>query len=154
MDKSVIAIPEDRAAMIGNIMRLEEAILAHPDRVAGFPLSHYFVPGVYMRSMTVPKGGLLTGKIHKTEHLCILAQGEVSVWTDDGMKRLKAPSVVHSMPGIKRAIYAHEDSTWINVHHNPTDEKDLDKIEEIYTVKTFAEFLEQSERAILAEKGD
>lgn len=136
--------PKDE--MRGKIQALEAAILAQPERLIEFPLKHYFAPGLYLREMTMPKGAVLTGKIHKTEHYCILAQGEVSVGTEEGMKRLKAPAVVHSMPGTKRALYAHDEAVWVNVHHNPTNEQDLERIESLYTVPTyqaFSDFLEQ-----------
>lgn len=108
------------------IMRLENAMREHPAQVHLEP-KHHFAPGIYMRELFVPRGTLLTGKIHKTEHLSILAQGELTVWTENGMKRLKAPAVIHSMPGAKRVGLAHEDSTWICVHK--TDETDLEKLE-------------------------
>jgi quercetin dioxygenase-like cupin family protein len=125
------------------IMALESKILEMPQ--ADIPINHYFAPGLYLREMRMPKGALVTGKIHKTEHLCILSQGEVSVETDEGMKRIKASTVIHSLPGIKRAIYAHEDSIWINVHHNPSNEKNLEKIDEIFVVDTFDQFLSYAE---------
>lgn len=134
------------------ILRLEAAIKASPDIQVHIEPKHYFAPGIYMREITIPKGVTLTGKIHKTEHLCILSQGEVSVWTDQGLKRLKASTVVHSMPGIKRVLYAHEDSVWINVHHHPTNEKDPAKIEEIFVVDTFDQFLAFRQMKELEEK--
>lgn len=106
---------------------------------AEIPLSHYFAPGIYLREMRMPKGALVTGRIHKTEHYCILSQGQVTVQTETGRQTFTAPAVIHSMPGTKRALYAHEQVTWINVHHNPTNEQDLDKIEGIFTVETYAE---------------
>jgi quercetin dioxygenase-like cupin family protein len=103
--------------------------------------THYFAPGVYMRQIFIPKGVTVTGKIHKTEHLNILSQGELSVWTEDGVKRLKASTVIKSKPGIKRVGFAHEDSVWITVHHNPEGETDTDKLEEMLIAKTFEEAL-------------
>jgi hypothetical protein len=100
---------------------------------------HYFAESLYARELFIPKGTTLTGRIHKTEHLCVLSLGEVSVQTETGIERIKASTVVLSKPGIKRVLYAHEDSVWINFHHHPTNEKDLDKIEEIFTVGTFEE---------------
>lgn len=140
--------PKDAAAEArGKIMALEAAILAHPDRVVAFPLQHYFAPGLYLREMTMPKNAVLTGKIHKTEHLCILSKGKVSVQTEDGLQIVTAPAVVHSMPGAKRAIFAHEESVWTNIHHNPTDERDLEKIEALYVTDTYEQFLAFAERA-------
>ncbi len=62
--------------------------------------------------------------------------------TDEGMKRLKACTVVKSQPGIKRAGYAHEDSVWITVHHNPTEERLPEKLWDIYVTNTYEQFLE------------
>lgn len=144
---SAEVVKQSQSEMRGKIQALEEAIKADPHSMtqANFDTRHHFVPGVYVRELVIPKDVLLTGKIHKTEHLCILSQGKVSVWTDEGMKTLEAPAIVHSMPGIKRVLYAHEDSTWINVHHNPTDEKDLEKIDEIYVVDSYEQFLSFTE---------
>lgn len=124
----------------GKIMQLEAVLLSQPENLIQFELKHYFAPGIYMRQITIPKGVVLTGKIHKTEHMCVLSKGDVTVHTENGMQRIQASHVVHSMPGMKRAIYAHEESVWINVHHNPTNEHDLEKIEKIYVVDTFEQF--------------
>ncbi len=114
---------------------------AMPAHQVEIPLRHYFAPGIYMREISIPKGVTLTGKIHKTEHLCVLSKGKVTVWTDDGMKTIEASHVVQSMPGIKRVMHAHEDSVWINFHHNPTNERDGEKIEDIFVCDSFDAFL-------------
>lgn len=129
------------AEMREKILRLEAAMLAMKEHHIEIKTTHHFAPGVYMREIFIPKGTTLTGKIHKTEHLNILSQGDLSVWTEDGIKRLKASTVVKSQPGIKRVGYAHEDSVWITVHHNASDETDVDKIEEMLIAKTFDEVL-------------
>lgn len=123
--------------MRGRILALEAVILQMTDRHVEFQVTHHFAPGVYLRELFIPKGVCLTGKIHKTEHLNILSQGDLTVWTEDGMKRLKASSVIKSQPGIKRVGYAHEDSIWITVH--PTEETDLEKLEELLIAKDFSE---------------
>lgn len=115
------------------VMRLEEALKQLPQLPED--VHHHFAPGVYMRELRIPKGAVLTGKIHRTEHLNILASGEISVLTEHGVKRLKAPCVIKSSPGIKRAGYAHEDTVWICVH--PTTETDLAKLEEQLIAPSF-----------------
>lgn len=127
------------AEMRESIMRLESIMLNMKSAQIELPVKHHFSPGVYMRELFIPKGTTLTGKIHKTEHLNILSQGELSVMTEDGVKRLKASTVILSKPGIKRVGYAHEDSVWITVHKNEDEERDPDKIEERLIAKTFAE---------------
>lgn len=89
---------------------------------------HFFAPGVYARAFFIAKGSVVVGKIHKTEHLNIICNGRVSVSTEDGPMILEGPCVVNSRPGIKKAVYAFEDTTWITIH--VTEQTDLDKIEE------------------------
>jgi len=127
------------AEMRDKILKLEAAMMAMPEHHIEMEVVHHYAPGVYMRELRIPKGTTLTGKIHKTEHLNILSQGELTVWTEDGMKRLKASTVIKSNPGIKRVGFAHEDCVWITVHHNPTEERDPDKLEEMLIAKTFEE---------------
>lgn len=122
-----------------SILKLEAALLAMPEHQIHIEPSHHFAPGLYLREILIPKGATITGMIHKTEHLCILSKGDVVVCTGEEVKRIKASAVVHSKPGAKRAIYAHEDSVWINIHHNPLNETDLDKLEEIFIAKSFDE---------------
>jgi len=127
------------AEMRSKIVQLENAMKAMPGALtaADFVTLHHFAPGVYMRELRIPKGVTLTGKIHKTEHLNILSQGRLAVWTEDGMKVLDASTVVLSQPGIKRVGHALEDSVWITVHQNPTEEKNPDTLEEMLVVDTF-----------------
>ncbi len=77
---------------------------------------HYFADGLYGREITIPAGTVLTGKIHRGEHLNFLMQGDITVWTEDGMKRLQAPAVIVSKPGTKRVGFAHTDTVWVCVH--------------------------------------
>lgn len=77
--------------------------------------------------MRIPAGTVATGKVHKTLHLNILSQGDVSVLTEDGMKRIQAPCTIVSPPGTKRAVYAHTDVVWTTIHG--THETDLEKLE-------------------------
>jgi hypothetical protein len=91
------------------------------------PRQHTFAPGVYVGQMDAPAGAVIVGKIHKTEHVVIIAQGEASILTDEGVQRFTAPCTFVAKPGAKRVIYVHQDLVMINVH--PTDETDLEKIE-------------------------
>lgn len=88
---------------------------------------HHFANGVYAREITIPAGTLLTGKVHKTEHLNIISQGRITVWTEDGMKTVEAPYTIVSRPGTKRVGLAHTDTVWTTIHG--THEKDLDRLE-------------------------
>lgn len=108
---------------------LEYGLFKNCDNIAEeLPLEHHVCNGVYVRSLTIPAGTVLTGKIHKTKHISILQQGDISVMTEEGMKRLQAPLIIESEPGMKRAGFAHTDTIWTTVH--PTNLTDIKEIEE------------------------
>lgn len=109
------------------------------------PITHHFSKSVYAREMRVPKGSLIIGKIHKFENLNILSSGEVSVLSIDGVIRVKAPFTIVASPGAKRVFFAHEDSVWTTIHG--TDDKDLDKIENEFIAKTYADVPQLAERS-------
>lgn len=117
-----------------------EEILALENEMRKLPpleikTTHHFSKGIYAREIFIPKGTLLTGKIHKTEHLNIISQGDISVYTEDGPKRIKAPCTIVCKPGTKRVGYAHEDTIWTTVHG--TQETDLGKLEEELIAENF-----------------
>lgn len=104
-----------------------------------FPLNHTFAPGVYIRTIKIPAGSLVVGKIHKHKHGNILSQGKVSVFTENGgMETLVAPLTLVSDSGTKRALYAHTDLVWSTIHlSNSTD---LAVIEQELIAKDYAEY--------------
>lgn len=93
------------------------------------PLKHTFVPGAYIREITMPAGLLIIGKIHKHEHFNFITRGEVSVITEDGgYERLTGPLSIVSPAGTKRVVFTHTETVWTTMHI--TNETDLEKIEE------------------------
>jgi hypothetical protein len=79
-------------------------------------MQHYFMGGMYARELFIPKGTVLTGAVHLEDHINICAAGDISVMTEEGFKRIKAPAVIPAKGGSKRAGYAHEDTVWITLH--------------------------------------
>lgn len=123
------------------ILNLESKIKNIPGSFLGdnshCPLKHSFADGVYVREIFIPKGTLIVGKIHKHSHPNFLMKGDVSVMTEEGPKRLKAPLSMISPSGTKRVVYAHEDTIWVTIH--VTKKKNLEKIEKEVIAKTYAE---------------
>ena len=115
------------------------------------PVKHYFSQGVYARELFIPKGTLLTGKIHKYQQLNIMSQGDLSVLTEDGVVRVQAPFTIVSPPGTKRIAYAHEDTVWTTIHG--TDETNVDLIEAHFIAQSEEEYTAFLERAVLREIG-
>jgi hypothetical protein len=126
------------------ITRFEEKLATLPGSVLGdtamCPLTHSFADGLYVREIFIPRGMLLTGKIHRHSHPNFLMKGEVLVVTEGGgVEHLKAPLSIISEAKTKRAVFALEDTVWITVHVNEDNGQDLAKIEDYVIAKTYEE---------------
>lgn len=91
------------------------------------PLIHGFGPGFYARSLMVPEGTVLTGKVHSTRHIFMVTHGDISITTDSGTVRVQAPYMAICEPGSKRAGFAHADTVCVNIHI--TEEQNLERLE-------------------------
>ncbi len=109
---------------LADILLLQDQCAQLPQ--VDMPVEHVFLPGQYLRKMTMPAGSLVVGKRHRYRHALIVT-GHVTVRTADGMRELQGTHIIDSPAGMKRAIYAHAPSELVTVHL--TDETDLDRIE-------------------------
>jgi hypothetical protein len=127
MDTAMQTVADELQAppSLDQIYTLQRAIGELPQ--VDLPLLHHFSKGVYARSIFIPKDTVAVGKMHGTEHLLIMARGDIDIMTSEGMQRLRGFNVINSLPGIKRAVRAYEDTILTTIHL--TDETDLDKIE-------------------------
>lgn len=119
---------------------VENQMYGMPERQVTLETKHHFAKGIYARELFIPKGTLLTGKIHLGEYLNIVSKGDISVMTEHGMMRIQAPYTIISKPGTKRMGYAHEDTVWTTIH--ATNETDLEKLEKELVVSTHEQYLE------------
>lgn len=81
-----------------------------------FPLFHIFSDGLFTREMHAPKGHLIIGKIHTTEHIVHLIKGSIIVADEFGTKKIIAPAMFTSKPGVKRVGYTYEDTVWMDIY--------------------------------------
>jgi hypothetical protein len=126
-------------ATLGNmpkILELEALMRTMPQ--VDSPAEHYHLSGVYCRSLFIPKGCLLTGKIHNHESIGILAQGTLRITNGETSTVVTAPYITVDKPGIKRLGYAETDCTFITVHR--TDLDSIDAIEEALVSDSFEEY--------------
>lgn len=138
-----------QVAARGKVQALEDQIAKHPQ--VDCPVKHYFAPGLYAREMTIPAGVVLTGAVHKTEHLCTISAGLIAVDSGDGPVLIRAPYTFVSKPGVKRAGYAVETTVFTTYH--ATETTDLDALVEELTESTSAELLGGScNKQLLHEK--
>lgn len=135
--------------MRDRVFRLEAEVRKLPQ--VDCPVRNIFAPGIYAREMTIPKGVTATGAVHKTEHLSIITSGHCLLTTDDGVKELRAGALSVTKPGMKRAIFAIEDTVMITIHPNVDNEKDVSKLVEILTESKASELLGGSENRQLLE---
>jgi mannose-6-phosphate isomerase-like protein (cupin superfamily) len=92
------------------------------------PVESFFLDGMYSRRITMPKGTLLTSKIHARDNFYFVLTGMVSVWTEDGgVVNITAPYAGITKAGTRRIIFVHEECIWQTVHH--CHETEMDKVE-------------------------
>lgn len=100
------------------------------------PITHHFAPGVYLREMFIPKGTVAVGHFHKEQHFCTLVQGvALFIKEDKKPEMLTGPCTFLADPGHK-IVYAATDIIVQNVHPNPDNITDQDKLEELFIAKT------------------
>jgi len=102
-----------------------KSIVEIPD----IPIKHSFADQVYIRQMDMKQGQLVIGAIHNHQHAWFLMKGRVLINNNGEEVEHVAPCYTVSEPGSKRFIYALEDSIFVNVHKNPSNTKDIEKLE-------------------------
>lgn len=129
-----------------DIEAVEKLLLDLPQ--VDIPVTHRFAPGIYWREMTAPADAFIIGHRHKHATLNVLLKGRIKVFVNGKVQILCAPFVVVSQPGERKIAYCIDEVIWANAH--PTDETDLDKIEEMFIEKS-PSFIDHATRAELAQ---
>jgi len=111
----------DQLRSLAKKMRKGEETKLHP--------YHWFAGNVYLRELEIPEDVVCVGKIHKHEHFVILAEGACRINTDEGMQDIVAPHIWISKPGDQRALYTYENCTFLTVHANPDNIRDMEVLE-------------------------
>jgi len=106
------------------------------------PIKHTFADGVYIRQMDMKKESIVVGAIHKHLHVWFLLTGNVTIATEDTTEDYIAPCYVVSTPGVKRVILANKDSIFVNIHKNPSNTQDIDKLEKEIVALNYEEYEE------------
>lgn len=121
------------------VLRFEAAVANMPQ--VELPLRHFFVKGVYVKEITIPKDHVLTSYIHTQDCVSTMAKGKMLV--SDGMQTvvMTAPCTFVCLAGSKKAGISLEDTVWLDSYANPDDEQDLDVLLTRYTAKSHQEYL-------------
>lgn len=76
--------------------------------------THHFAQGVYVRSMWLPAGTVIVGRMHLQSRVCIVSAGRCR-WTDEFNPEpveVRAPWVGEFKAGSKTVVVAIEDTYW------------------------------------------
>lgn len=95
-------------------------------------LKHHFAPGIYVREIWMPAGAVILGHEHLTEHLNIVVCGKCLVRAEGEVRVISAgpaPVTFKSGAGVRKALYILEDTTWMTVHANLNDQRDIPTLE-------------------------
>jgi len=106
------------------------------------PIKHTFADSVYIRQMDMTKNSIVVGAIHKHLHAWFLLTGHITVSTEDTTEDYIAPCYIVSTPGVKRVILANKDSIFVNIHKNPSNTKDVNKLEKEIVALNYKEYEE------------
>lgn len=142
----VVMFEEDGSNFNEQVEYLEKLLIesGSPDVIVGnsdeLPLTHTFSEGVYTREIVIKKGMVVIGKIHKFDHTFFLLKGKLMLCTENGVKELVAPYYGVAPSGTKRVAVAIEDSVFVNVHPNPDNITNIEKLEEKFVVPSFEEY--------------
>lgn len=90
---------------------------------------HLWADGVCARILHLPAGTLATARRHRRSHLCILLEGEMTVWQDGKEEEvIEGGTAWVAEPGTEYRGYVHADATWLTVFPNPDNGRAEDEI--------------------------
>ena len=126
------------AAHLGErrVQQLEEFMVANLPAIE-CPIRHHFDAerGVYAREIWMPSGVVITSRIHRDQHHCVLSQGEIIVFTvGGGTKAVSAPAEYLSPAGSRRAGLTVTSCLWTTYHDVGVElatSQDIEAIEEL-----------------------
>ena len=121
------------------IAEFEQVVNVHPAKLQAVhkinPTKHSFADGQYIREIFNPAGLFIVTKIHNKTHPFFLMQGEMTIFSENGLERISAPYHGITQAGTKRAIYTHTECVFVTVH--ATDKLNIEDIEEEVIAKSF-----------------
>ena len=99
------------------------------------PVSHVFSPGIYVREIFMPAGSLVVGHKHKTRHLNIIRSGKAALMIAGEKVIIDNSNTFESMAGARKCLAILEDMTFMTIHANPDDIRDIDELERMFVDK-------------------
>lgn len=116
------------AGAIDMVRRLEAEVLKAPQ--VEMVTRHVLHAGMYLRTITLPAGCVMTGVLVKIA-TALIVSGDATVYTEDGPERLRGYNVLPAAAGRKQAFLAHAE-THITMAF-PTSATTVQQAEEEFT---------------------
>lgn len=150
MIKKIPSVSLERRSQVSFFEKLLEKGIADgtlEDAQDACTLNHYFTPvikeygcGVYARELTMPKGAVIIGKLHRHPHLAFLSKGKLIIISEAIKETIEAPYTFVSPVGAKRAFYVLEEALLTTVHLTKEDsEEALEAIEDEVIAENYTE---------------
>lgn len=127
-----------------NAGNMEQTIFDGGSKKGDRQCGHYFGENVYARSLLIPAGTAVVGKIHKQDRICIIAQGECVFADEFHSGRVAAPWIGEFKAGTKTCVFAFTDTLWIACLG--TDKTDSRTAFDALTLSSFDEYLDYLKR--------
>jgi quercetin dioxygenase-like cupin family protein len=113
-----------------------------PDKIFECEFDSYFIPGVYVRTMHIPKGVVAVGKIHNYELITIIISGELELAGEGGDPIILSAGMVFKSPaGVKRAAYIFEDAFIATIHKCDSD--NVNDAEDYLVSQTYEDYVKK-----------
>lgn len=116
-----VQVDADLAEEFGWLNAIEYAMQQHTPVECG--VTHHFLPGHYVRQITMPAGALVVSKIHSTYHPFTITKGFVSEYNEltGQVRHLRVGGegqhfATLTAPGTRRLLYCHEETVWTTMH--------------------------------------
>lgn len=147
MSDEILKSPLNKSAL----ERLEGALLELPPMEIKYV--HTFAPGVYVREAHIKAGMVGIGHEHRQETVNVLLKGKIRLANSDGsVLELTAPMIFTSAAGVRKTAHFIEDTVFLNVLPNPTNETNVQKLEDLFVIKSEIFLQHEAEQAKLAER--
>lgn len=97
----------------------EVVILANGDPKSYKP-KHFFLPGMYIRTVLMEQFQWVTSMTHNTVHPFFIRRGKVSVYSENaGEELLETGHMGITTPGTRRILFMHDETEWATIHPLP-----------------------------------
>lgn len=94
-----------------------EAIMLTSHPTTEMPLKHFFLPGMYIRTILMYSEQWITSMVHNTVHPFFIRRGKVSVFSEMlGEELVEIGHMGVTTPGTRRILYIHEETEWATQH--------------------------------------